>query len=143
MRAAFFAVSLVVLASPAMAQTAAPPPETVQLPPELTDMRWADRLSDTIVAMSKAFLNLPVGEVEAAVEGRQPTASDKRRTLRNETGMSERDVRDQIDAARPAMQAGMKAFAAAIPAMMKGLSDAQREMERATANLPRPDYPKR
>jgi hypothetical protein len=96
-----------------------------------------------MVAMSKAFLNLPVGEVEAAVEGRQPTASDKRRTLRNETGMSERDVRDQIDAARPAMQAGMKAFAAAIPAMMKGLSDAQREMERATANLPRPDYPKR
>ena len=143
MRAAFLAVSLVVLASPAMAQTAAPPPETVRLPPELTDMRWADRLSDTMVAMSKAFLNLPVGEVEAAVEGRQPTASDKRRTLRNETGMSERDVRDQIDAARPAMQAGMKAFAAAIPAMMKGLSDAQREMERATANLPRPDYPKR
>jgi len=26
---------------------------------------------------------------------------------------------------------------------MKGLSDAQREMERTTANLPRPDYPKR
>ena len=143
MRAAFLAVSLVVLASPATAQTAAPPPETVQLPPELTDMRWTDRLSDTMVAMSKAFLNLPVGEVEAAIEGRQPTASDKRRTLRNETGMSERDVRDQIDAARPAMQAGMKAFVAAIPAMMKGLSDAQREMERATANLPRPDYPKR
>ena len=143
MRAAFLAVSLVVLASPAMAQTAAPPPEAVQLLPELTDMRWADRLSDTMVAMSKAFLNLPVGEVEAAVEGRQPTASDKRRTLRNETGRSERDVRDQIDAARPAMQAGMKAFAAAIPAMMKGLSEAQREMERATANLPRPDYPKR
>lgn len=141
MRAALFAVSLIALASPAMAQTDSPPP--AQLPPEITDMRWADRLSDTMVAMSKAFLNLPVGEVEAAVEGRQPTAADKRRTLRNETGMSERDVREQIDAARPAMQAGMKAFAAALPAMMKGLSDAQREMERATANLPRPDYPKR
>ena len=141
MRAALFAVSLIALASPATAQTDAPPP--AQLPPEITDMRWADRLSDTMVAMSKAFLNLPVGEVEAAVEGRQPTAADKRRTLRNETGMSERDVREQIDAARPAMQAGMKAFAAALPAMMKGLSDAQREMERATANLPRPDYPKR
>ena len=141
MRAALFAVSLIALASPATAQTDAPPPP--QLPPEITDMRWADRLSDTMVAMSKAFLNLPVGEVEAALEGRQPTAADKRRTLRKETGMSERDVREQIDAARPAMQAGMKAFAAALPAMMKGLSDAQREMERATANLPRPDYPKR
>ena len=144
MRAILFTLPLAVLASPAFAQAAPPaPPQAYQLPPEVTDMRWADRLSDTMVAMSKAFLNLPVGEVEAAVEGRQPTASDKRRTLRNETGMSERDVRDQIDAARPAMQAGMKAFAAAIPAMMKGLSDAQREMERATANLPRPDYPKR
>ena len=141
MRTALVAVSLIALASPAMAQTDAPPP--AHLPSEITDMRWADRLSDTMVAMSKAFLNLPVGEVEAAVEGRQPTAADKRRTLRNETGMSERDVREQIDAARPAMQAGMKAFAAALPAMMKGLSDAQREMERATANLPRPDYPKR
>ena len=81
MRASFLAVSLVVIASPAMAQTAAPPPETVQLPPELTDMRWADRLSDTMVAMSKAFLNLPVGEVEAAAaEGLDP-ASERARAL--------------------------------------------------------------
>jgi hypothetical protein len=26
---------------------------------------------------------------------------------------------------------------------MKGMSEAQREIERATANMPRPDYPKR
>ncbi len=57
--------------------------------------------------------------------------------------MSERDVRQKIEATRPAMQAGMRAFAAALPAMMKGLSDAQRELERATANMPRPDYPRR
>lgn len=145
MRAAFMVLLIVAMASPAFAQAAptAAPPEVAQLPRELTDMRWADRMTDAMVVMSKAFFNLPVGEVEAAVEGRQPTTADKRKTLRNETGMSERDVREQIDAARPAMQAGMKAIAAAIPAMMKGLSDAQREMERATANLPRPDYPKR
>ena len=41
--------------------------------------------------MSKAFLNLPVGEVEAAVEGRPVTSADKRRTVRSETKMSERD----------------------------------------------------
>ena len=143
MRATFLALPLAALAAPAFAQTAAPPPPQVQLPPELTDMRWADRLTDAMAAMSKVFLELPVGEVEAAVEGRQPTAADKRRTLRNETGMSERELRQQIEATRPAMQAGMKALAAALPAMMKGLSDAQREMERATANIPRPDYPKR
>ena len=37
----------------------------------------------------------------------------------------------------------MKALAAALPAMMEGLSKAQDGLERAAANVPRPDYPKR
>ncbi|NUT01821.1 MAG: hypothetical protein HOP96_12695 [Sphingomonas sp.] len=145
MRAFALSLPLIALASPALAQQAAPPPsaQAYQLPPEITDMRWADRMTDAMVAMSKAFLNLPVGEVEAAVEGRPATAADKRRTIRNETQMSERDVRNQIEATRPVMRAGMRAVSAALPSMMKGLADAQREMERAMANVPRPDYPKR
>lgn len=143
MRLALIAFSLAVTASPALAQTASPPAETIQLPPELTDPRWADRLTDAMVVMSKAFLDMPVGEVEAAIEGRQPTAADKRRTVRTETRMSEREIRQQIEETRPAMQAGMKALAAALPAMMKGMSEAQREIERAMANVPRPDYPRR
>src|SRR4029079_2382021 len=145
MRLALIALPLTVFAAPALAQQTAPPvgPEAIQLPPELTDPKWADRLTDAMVAMSKVFLELPVGEVEAAIEGRPPTASDKRRTGRSETKMSERDVRQQIEEARPAMQAGMRAMAAALPAIMKGMSEAQREIERATANMPRPDYPKR
>ena len=106
-------------------------------------MGWADRLTDTMVAMSRAFLNMPVGEVEAAIEGRVPTASDRRKTLRNETGMTERDVRQQIESTRPAMQAGMRAVQAALPSIMKGLTDAKQELDRASANIPRPDYPRR
>lgn len=145
MRFALIALPLTVIAAPALAQQTPPPapPESIQLPPELTDPKWADRLTDAMVAMSKVFLELPVGEVEAAIEGRPPTAADKRRTVRSETRMSERDVRQQIEEARPAMQAGMKAMAAALPAIMKGMSEAQREMERAMSNVPRPDYPKR
>jgi hypothetical protein len=144
MRAISLALSLAVLASPAFAQAAPPPPpQAYQLPPEVTDMRWADRLSDAMVAMSKAFLNLPVGEVEAAVEGREPTAADRRKTLRNETGMNERDIREQIEATRPAMQAGMRAVQTALPSIMKGLADAKQELDRASANVPRPDYPRR
>jgi hypothetical protein len=144
MRAILLILPLAVLASPAFAQAAPPPPpQAYQLPPEVTDMRWTDRLTDTMVAMSKAFLNLPVGEVEAAVEGRQPTAADRRRTLRNETGMDECDVRQQIEATRPAMQAGMRAVQAALPSIMKGLDDARQELDRASANIPRPDYPRR
>jgi hypothetical protein len=145
MRLALIALPLTVFAAPALAQQTAPPaaPEAIQLPPELTDPKWADRLTDAMVAMSKVFLELPVGEVEAAIEGRPPTAADKRRTARSETKMSERDLRQQTEEARPAMQAGMRAMAAALPAIMKGMSEAQREIERATANMPRPDYPKR
>ena len=109
----------------------------------MMDMRWADRLTDAMVAMSKVFLEMPVGEVEAAVEGRQPTPADKRRTVRSETRMSEREIRQSIESTKPAMQAGMRALNAARPAMMKGLEDAQREMERASSNVPRPEYPKR
>lgn len=145
MRAAFFALPLAAFASPALAQTAAPPApaEQIQLPPELMDPKWADRLTDAMAALSKAFLELPVGEVEAALEGRAPTAADRRRTVRSETKLSERELKQQIEASRPAMQASMKALAAALPAMMKGLSEAQRELDRAAANVPRPDYPKR
>ena len=141
MRAAFFALPLSLLASPALAQAPAQP--AVQLPPEVMDMRWADKLTDVTVALSKVFLELPVGEIEAAVEGREPTRADKRRTIRSETRMSERDVRQSIEATKPAMQAGMRAMNAALPSIMKGLEDARREMERVSANVPRPDYPRR
>ena len=142
MRAIFFALPLALIASPAIAEKRAAP-ESVQLPPELTDMRWADRLTNAVAAMSRAFLDMPVGEVEAAIQGREATAADKRRTVRSETNMSEGEIRQQIEAARPAMQAGIKAMAAALPAMMEGLSKAQEELDRAAANMPRPDYPKR
>jgi hypothetical protein len=141
MRATLFALPFLLMASSAAAET--PAPETIQLPPELTDPQWADRLTDAMAAMSKAFLDMPIGEVEAAVQGRQATAADRRRTIRSETHMSEREFRQRIEAARPAMQAGMKALAAALPAMMEGLSKAQAELDRAAANVPRPDYPKR
>ena len=37
-------------------------------------------------ALSKAFMNLPVGEIEAAVEGRPVTAADRNRTVRDVAG---------------------------------------------------------
>jgi hypothetical protein len=143
MRVALLALPLAALVTPAVAAAAPAPQETAQIQRELTDPKWADRLTDAMLAMSKAFMNMPVGEVEAAVQGRQPTAEDKRRTVQSETGMSEQQLRRKIEDSRPAMEAGMKAMAAALPAIMKGFSDAQRELEKASANVPRPDYPKR
>jgi hypothetical protein len=143
MRVAHFALPLAALVTPTVAAAAPAPEETAEIQRQLTDPKWADRLTDAMLAMSKALMNMPVGEVEAAVQGRQPTVADKRRTVESETGMSEQQLRRQIEDSRPAMEAGMKAMAATLPAIMKGFSDAQRELEKASANVPRPDYPKR
>jgi len=143
MRVAHFALPLAALVTPTVAAAAPATEETAEIQRQLTDPKWADRLTDAMLAMSKALMNMPVGEVEAAVQGRQPTVADKRRTIESETGMSEQQLRRQIEDSRPAMEAGMKAMAAALPAIMKGFSDAQRELEKASANVPRPDYPKR
>lgn len=142
MRVALLALPFAILATPVVA---APPADqdVAKVQQVLNDPQWADRMTNVMVAMSKAFMNMPVGEVEAAVQGRQPTPADKRRTVQSETGMSEQQLQQKIEDTRPQIEAGMRAMAAALPAIMKGFSDAQREIERATANVPRPDYPKR
>jgi hypothetical protein len=145
-------VPLALIASPALAQTSAPaarpaPDNTIMVPPELTDPAMADRLGTMMQGLSKAFLNLPVGEVEAAVEGRPATRSDRGRTIRElgrrEDPNFERDLDRQLADSRAVMPSSMKAYATALPAMIKGLTDAGRELEKATANLPSPNYPKR
>ena len=151
MRTFHWLVPLALVASPAVAQdkpeAPAPAAETIAVPPELSDPRMAERLGAMMQALSKAFLDLPVGELEAAAEGRPATAADRKRTVREVGRMDdpdfERDLDRTLAASRAGMQAGMKALAAALPAMMKGLAEASREIEKATANLPSPNYPKR
>src|SRR5689334_5721377 len=126
MRSVLILLPLAAMASPASAQSAPPPPPQVMpLPPAMTDPRLADRITDAMSAMSKAFLNLPVGEIEAAMEGRQPNYADRRRTVRSETGVNERELERKIDEARPVIEGSQRAMATALPAMMKGLTDAQ------------------
>ncbi len=149
MRSCLLLMPLALAATPALAQSQRPaaPPETITVPRELTDPAMADRLGRMMQAMSQAFLNLPVGEIEAAAEGRPATPADRRRTVREAGRMDdpnfERDVARTIAESRVGMQAGMKALAAALPAMMKGVAEASRELEKATANMPSPNYPKR
>ncbi len=113
----------------------------------LNDPATADRLARMMQAMSQAFLNLPVGEIEAAASGRAVTPADRARTLRElgrrENPNFERDMQRDIAASGSMMKASMKAMAVALPAMMKGLSEAARELEKATANMPSPNYPKK
>ena len=95
-------------------------------------------------------MDMPIGEMQAAVEGREPTAADKARKVRDLAGRDpdfERKVEQQVAQSVPRMQATMKAMAKSMPAMMKSMEKIAEEMEhsidRGTANLPQPGYPKR
>ncbi len=152
MRVALLAIPLLLIGSPVMAQSApqqrpAPQQPRFQVPPELSDPRMAERLGQMTQVLGRALLNLPVGELEAIAEGRQPTAADRRRTVRDSGREKdpnfERDLQQQMAQARPMMEASMKALSAALPAMMQSLNQAGEALERATANMPSPNYPKR
>ena len=140
MRPYLLTLGLALIAAPALA---APQPEEIRIPPELTDPQLIERLTNVTDTLSRALLELPVGEIEAAAEGRPVTDADRRRTVRDVSRVSEREIQQQIAAARPKLQAAMQAFARALPAMTNALSEAASEIERATANVPQPGYPRR
>ena len=100
------------------------------------------RLGGRVVKNAAGF-DLPVGELEAIAEGRQPSAADRRRTVRDTDPDLSRDVQQQIAQARPVMESSLKALTAALPAMLKSLEQAGQALDRAAANLPSPTYPKR
>jgi len=147
MRLHLFAFPLALAATPLAAQPAphpAPPPaDELRLPPEISDPRTVDRLVDALQVLSKTFLSMPSGEVEAALQGRPVTSADRKRTIASETGMTDAELKRKLDESRPQMQAAQKALVAAIPAMMKGFAEAQKEFAKAAANMPQPGYPKR
>ena len=141
MRMALILLPAALIAGPAFAQ-APVDPKVAEIQRQLTDPALTDKLTNVMHALSNAFLNLPVGEVQAAVEGRPATPADRRRTIRTETHVDKQQLDRQIAQSRVGMQAGMRAMATALPSIMKGLTDAERELDRATANMPDPTYPK-
>ena len=142
MRTALALLPLLMAAAPVAAAAPQQQPQP-QVPPQLNDPAMVDRLAGTMQAMSRAFLDLPVGEIEAAVEGRPPTPADRNRTLRSENPNLDREVQAQIAQARPMIRQSMKAISDALPAVMKSLHEARESIERAAANMPDPNYPKR
>jgi hypothetical protein len=76
MRKIIFLLPLLLRAAPAAAQ-----PAPIQLPPELTDPATMQRLAGAMQALSQAFLNVKVGGVQAALEGREATPQENNLTV--------------------------------------------------------------
>ena len=141
-----FALSLIFAAAPAVA---APPAscEPIAIPPELASPETAEKLGKMAGVLSKALMDVRVGEIEAIAMGREPTAADKRRTVRDMAVKGdpnfERDVERQVANAGPIIAEGMKRVTAMLPVLMKAMEGISDDLDRATANLPDPTYPKR
>jgi hypothetical protein len=127
----------------------APPPTAPILPPVLTDPAMADQVGNIAGVLTRSLMNLPVGEVEAAIEGRVPTRADRQRTVRDSIGdpyLAER-VADQAAASgrtvQVVSQAATRAIVASLPAILGAVDAARADIERAVGNLPDPTYPRR
>ena len=139
-----FLITLLASAAPAAAQAPSYAPQRpAELPPEVTEGGMVDQLGSMVGALTKAFINLPIGEIEAAVENRPVTREDKRRTVGSATGMDERELSAEIEQSKGAVRAGGQAVARSLPVIREALNRAGEEIERATANIPQPGYPRR
>ena len=136
MRATVFALPLLLCSTPLYAQ-AAPviPPAAV------------DRAVSTVDAITDAVLDLRIGKLKAAIDGRPATTAERGMTLRELEARKdpgfERKLHQQIAAARPAFREGIARVNDAVPEVLDDLQRAGEALQRATANLPDPTYPKR
>ncbi len=143
MRLLLIALPLAVAATPAAAQQYNAP----QLPRELTDPAQADKVGRMAGALSRVLLDINVGEIEAAVQGRPVTDADRRRTVRNVVAGGDPDIERRIErqaaSSGAAIQSSAQAMAATLPSIIQSIDRAAAEIDRATANLPTPGYPRR
>jgi len=141
MRTTSILLPLLLAATPAVAQ---PVP---QLPPQLTDPATARAMTDAMQGVSQALLDMRMGEIKAAIEGRAATPAEKRMTVRDVARRDDPDfdrhLQQKIANVGPTVQRSMNAANQALPAIMQSLAQAQQALERAVANLPDPTYPRR
>jgi hypothetical protein len=140
-----YGLAVLMIAAFGTCAAAAPPPaapDQIQIPPQLTDPATADRVADMMEAMSKALLSLPAGQLEAAAEGRAPTARERTMTVRDlgsrDDPKFERNFDRQIANARPVIRQTMEVFAKSLPAMNRALSEMAEQMRQMTDALPSP-----
>jgi hypothetical protein len=136
MRIALALISLSLFATPASAQP-------IQLPPELTDPARADKLAKSMQALSRAMMDLKVGGIQAAIQGREPTPAERNLTVGDLARRNDPQIEQQIAAARPKIEQSLRALNQALPEVAADLQRAHQALQRAIANMPDPNYPRR
>ena len=137
----FLAPLLLLSASPAFAQDAP------QLPPVLSDPATIQRVTTEVQALSRALMNVRVGEVQAALQGREASPRERNMTVGDRASQKDPDfdrhLQQQVAIMGPQLQRSVAAVNRALPVMLHALDDVQQSLDRALANMPDPTYPKR
>ena len=141
MRKTLFALPILLCSSPAFAQQAP------LLPPELTNPATVHQLIGSLDQLSRALMNVRIGEAKAAIEGRDATPRERNMTVgdyaRRDDPNFDRKMHRQIASIEPQVDRGVQAVNRAMPAINQALGDAERAVDRALANMPDPTYPQR
>lgn len=144
MRKTLIILPLLLVATPAFAQE---DPPAIQLPRELTDPATQMRMVARLQSISGALLNVRVGDLAAALEGREPTSAERNVTVgdlvRRKDPNFDRDVAREVATVGPKLQHSMQTLSRTLPRVMRDVADAQKSIDRAVANLPDPTYPRR
>lgn len=144
MRKALILVPLLLGATPAIAQDS---PKAISLPRELTDPESAMKLAAKLQAVSNAVLNIRVGDLGAALDGREARPSERNTTvgdlIRRKDPDFDRHVQEKVASVGPKVIRGMQTLQQTLPRVMHDVDDVQRSLQRAVANLPDPTYPAR
>lgn len=144
MRKILILFPLLMTATPALAQEA---PPSIQLPRELTDPQSAMKLAAKLQAISNALMNVRVGELSAALEGRQATRRERNLTVgdlvHRQDPNFEQHMQQKVATVGPKVLQTMQTVNRTLPQVMHDVNDVQRSIERAVSNLPDPTYPVR
>jgi hypothetical protein len=93
------------------------------------------------------MLDLKIGAVQAAIEGRQPTPAERNLSLgdlaRRNDPQIDRHLQQQIATAKPKIEQSIHALNQALPEINADLQRAHQALQRAIANMPDPNYPRR
>ena len=144
MRKILIFLPLLLGATPAVAQDSA---SAVQLPHELMDPQSAMKLAAKLQALSNAVMHIRVGEISAAIDGREAGPRERNMTIgdlvRKKDPDFDRQVQEKVASIGPKIIRGMQTAQRTLPQVMHDVDDAQRSIERAVSNLPDPTYPQR
>ena len=142
MRKVLFALPLILVAAPASAQSA-----RIEIPPVAIDPATAAQVATAAQAVSDAVLDFHVGGLKAALDGRDPTPAERHMTVRDLARKKDpnfdRNLDRQIATAGPQIMRTITEVNRAMPALQQAVDEAQASLDRITANLPDPTYPRR